>query len=70
MTYDLKRAILLLPLTAAALLSGCVWQSTYDDLQAQYQQAQQQNAALTTQLADAKTQILPASGSDQVHRQQ
>lgn len=37
MTYDLKRGILLLPLMASALLSACVSQSTYDQLQAQNQ---------------------------------
>jgi chemotaxis protein MotB len=62
-TYDLKRAIRLLPLTTVALLSACVWQSTYDDLQAQYQQLQQQNAALTTQLANEKAQVCRLQGA-------
>jgi chemotaxis protein MotB len=63
MGYDLKRGILLLPLATTVLLSGCVWQSTYDELQAQYQQAQQQNAALTTQLADEKAQVCRLQGA-------
>jgi len=46
MTYGLKRRGLLLPLVAPVLLSACVSQSRYDELQAQYQQAQQQNSAL------------------------
>jgi chemotaxis protein MotB len=63
MMYWLKRVIPLLPLTAAALLSACVWQSTYDDLQTQYQQSQQQNAALTSQLANAKAQVCRLQGA-------
>lgn len=63
MIYHMKRVILLLPFAAAAFLSGCVSQSTYDDLQAQYQQAQQQNAALTSQLADAKAQVCRLQGA-------
>jgi chemotaxis protein MotB len=63
MAYDLKRGILLLPLMTAVLLSGCVWQSTYDQLQAQYQQLQQQNATLTTQVADDKAQICRLQGA-------
>jgi outer membrane biogenesis lipoprotein LolB len=51
MAFHLKRRGLLLPLTASVLLSACVSQSTYDQLQAQYQQLQQQNAALSTQVA-------------------
>jgi outer membrane murein-binding lipoprotein Lpp len=35
MTYHVKRGILLFPLIASALLSGCVSQSAYDQLQAQ-----------------------------------
>ena len=63
MTYDLKRAIIFLPFAVTAFLSGCVWQSTYNDLQAQYQQTQQQNAELTTQLTDAKAQICRLQGA-------
>ena len=42
MTYGLQRGVLLLPLMVSVLLSACVSQSKYDELQAQYQQAQQQ----------------------------
>ena len=41
MTYDLKRGVLMFPLMASVALSACVSQSSYDALQAQYQQAQQ-----------------------------
>ena len=57
MTHDLKRKVLLFPLLAPVLLSACVSQSTYDQLQAQYRQVQQENVALQTQVAADKTQI-------------
>ena len=60
MAYDLRRGI---PIVAAALLSACVSQGTYDDLQAQYRQLQQQNLALTAQVAADKTQICRLSGA-------
>ena len=60
MTYDPKRGVLLV---AAVLLSACVSQSKYDDLQAQYHQLQQQNSALTAQVAADKTQICRLSGA-------
>jgi chemotaxis protein MotB len=63
MTYVLKRGVLLLPLMAVALLSACVSQSTYDQLQAQYQQVQQQNAALSNQVAADKAQICRLQGA-------
>ena len=47
MAYGLKRGVLLFPLVAPVLLSACVSQSKYDQLQSQYQQVQQQNAALS-----------------------
>ena len=53
MKYCLKSGVLLLLLGAPVLLSACVSQSKYDELQAQYQQAQQQNAALSNQVAAA-----------------
>ena len=56
MTYDLKRAIIFLPFAATAFLSGCVSQSKYDDLQARYQQTQQQ-------LTDAQAQICRLQGA-------
>ena len=63
MTYGLKRGVMLFPLMASVLLSACVSQSTYDQLQAQYQQAQQQNAALSAQVAADKAQICRLAGA-------
>jgi chemotaxis protein MotB len=63
MTHDLKRKVLLLSLLAPVLLSGCVSQGKYDDLQAQYRQLQQQNAALTAQAAADKAQICRLAGA-------
>jgi chemotaxis protein MotB len=63
MTYDLRRCGWLFPLMASVLLSACVSQSTYDDLQAQYQQLQQQNSALSTQVAADKAQICRLQGA-------
>ena len=63
MTYGLKRGALMLPLVAPILFSACVSQSTYDQLQAQYQQAQQQNAALSAQVAADKAQICRLAGA-------
>ena len=63
MTYGLKRGVLLLPLIAPVLLSACVSQSKYDQLQAQYQQAQQQNSALSAQVAADKAQICRLQGA-------
>jgi chemotaxis protein MotB len=63
MTYGLKRGLLLLPLVAPVLLSACVSQKTYDQLQAQYQQAQQQNSALSAQVAADKAQICRLQGA-------
>ena len=50
-------------LVASVLLSACVSQSSYDALQAQYQQAQQQNAALSAQVAADKAQISRLQGA-------
>ena len=63
MTHELKRKVLLFPLLAPALLSACVSQGKYDDLQAQYHQLQQQNVALQTQVAADKTQICRLAGA-------
>jgi chemotaxis protein MotB len=63
MTYHLKRGVLLFPLIASLLLSACVSQSKYDELQAQYQQVQQQNAALSNQVAADKAQICRLQGA-------
>ena len=63
MTYGLKRSVLMLPLMASVLLSACVSQGKYDQLQAQYQQAQQQNSALSAQVAADKAQICRLQGA-------
>jgi chemotaxis protein MotB len=63
MTYRLKRGVLPLSLVVAVLLSACVSQSKYDELQAQYQQAQQQNSALSAQVAAGKAQICRLQGA-------
>jgi chemotaxis protein MotB len=63
MTYGLKRRVLVLPLVAPILLSACVSQSRYDELQAQYQQAQQQNSALSAQVAAQKAQLCRLQGA-------
>jgi chemotaxis protein MotB len=63
MTYGLKRGVLMFPLMASVILSACVSQSSYDALQAQYQQAQQQNAALTAQVTADKAQICRLQGA-------
>jgi len=63
MTYGLKRGVLMLSLMASVALSACVSQSSYDALQAQYQQAQQQNAALSNQVAADKAQICRLQGA-------
>src|ERR1700755_665524 len=63
MRYGLKRGVLMLPIMASVLLSACVSQSSYDALQAQYQQVQQQNAALSNQVAADKAQICRLQGA-------
>jgi chemotaxis protein MotB len=63
MTYGLKRGVLMLPLMTSVLLSACVSQSKYDELQAQYQRAQQQNATLSNQVAADKSQICRLQGA-------
>jgi len=62
MTYGLRRGVLMLLMTSVAL-SACVSQSSYDALQAQYQQVQQQNAALSNQVAADKAQICRLQGA-------
>ena len=63
MTHGLKRGVLLLSLLAPVLFSACVSQGRYDDLQAQYQQLQQQNSALSGQVAADKAQICRLQGA-------
>jgi chemotaxis protein MotB len=43
-------------LLSAMMLSGCVWRSDYDALQAQNQQLQQQNSQLQSDLAASRAQ--------------
>ena len=57
MNHPLKRGALLLPFLAPVLLAGCVSEGKYDDLQAQYQQLQQQNTSLSSELASEKAQV-------------
>src|ERR1700719_601567 len=63
MTYRLNRGVLLFPVVAPVLLSACVSQSKYDQLEAQFQQVQQQNAALSNQVAADKAQICRLQGA-------
>src|SRR5215469_4784145 len=63
MTFGLKRGLVPFPLLTAFLLAACVSQRTYDELQAQYQQVQQQNAALSAQVAADKAQICRLAGA-------
>src|SRR5262245_39781439 len=63
MAFHLRRRRMVLPFVSAIFLSACVSQSTYDQLQAQYQQAQQQNAALSAQVVADKAQICRLQGA-------
>ena len=63
MTHGFKRGVLLFPLIVSVFLSACVSQSSYDALQAQYQQAQQKNASLSAQVAADKAQICRLQGA-------
>jgi chemotaxis protein MotB len=55
--YTLKSGARLIPFVAPLLLTACVWQGKYDDLQAQNQQLQQQNSSLSSELASQKAQV-------------
>ena len=63
MIYGPKRGALLGALVAPVLLSACVSQSKYDELQAQYQQVQQQNSKLSAQVAADQAQICRLQGA-------
>ena len=63
MPGPLTRGVLLFPLVAPVLLSACVSESKYDDLQAQTQQLQQQNTSLSAELAAEKAQISRLQGA-------
>jgi chemotaxis protein MotB len=56
-TDSIKRPLIAVSLMSALCLTGCVSQSKYDDLQAQNQQLQQDNATLSQQLAAERTQV-------------
>lgn len=63
MIYGLKCGVVLFALMAPVLLSACVSQSKYDELQAQNQQLQQQNSKLSAQVAADKAQISRLQGA-------
>jgi chemotaxis protein MotB len=56
MTCGLKRRVLLLLCVASVLLSGCVSQGKYDDLQGQYSTLQRQYSTLQGQYGDLQGQ--------------
>ena len=56
LTCDWKRGVLLLFCGASALLSGCVSQGKYDDLQGQYSTLQKQYSSLQGQYGDLQSQ--------------
>jgi chemotaxis protein MotB len=58
-----RTAAAALTLLATLLLSACVSQSKYDELQAQAQQLQQQNTQLSTQVAADRAQITRLQGA-------
>jgi chemotaxis protein MotB len=64
MTSSLKRGFSLLPLMAPVLLTACVSQSSYDDLQAKYQSLQQQSAAQAAQISRLQGAIRYTVNSD------
>ena len=57
MVSMLKRGVTLLPLGAAVLLGGCVWQSDYDKLQARYDALAAQNQQLVAQNQTLSTDV-------------
>ena len=64
MTYNLKPGILLMPFIAPVLLTACVSQGKYDDLQAQNQQLHRQNATLSQQVSRLQGAIKYTVNSD------
>jgi chemotaxis protein MotB len=56
MTKPANYRVLMVPLLSTAVLTGCVWKSDYDALQAQNQQLQAQNQQLQGQLAASQQQ--------------
>src|ERR1700751_3326204 len=62
-TNTVHRCLVAGSLLSAVSLAGCVSQSKYDDLQAQNQQLQPQNASLTQELQAQKTQVSRLQGA-------
>lgn len=63
MKLDLKSTLLVLPLATPIALSGCVWKSDYDKLQAQNQQLERQVSSLTSQVSADRAQIARLVGA-------
>ena len=63
MTNPIKHCLIAGSLVSAMALAGCVSQSKYDDLQAQNQQLQQQNASLSQELEAQKAQVSRLQGA-------
>lgn len=63
MIFNLRRPVLLLPLATSVILSGCVWKSDYEKLQAQNQQLEQQVSSLTSQVNADRAQIARLVGA-------
>src|SRR3954447_21355779 len=57
MTYGMRRCGIGLVLISPLVLSGCVWKSEYDALQAKNQQLQQENSSLQARVASDQAQI-------------
>jgi chemotaxis protein MotB len=64
MTTSPKRGVLVFPLLASILLTACVSRSSYDALQTQYQQLQQQSAAQAAQIVRLQGAIKYTVNSD------
>ena len=63
MKLDLKRALPLFALLAPIAVSGCVWKSDYERLQAQNQQLDQQVSRLSAQVSADRAQIARLVGA-------
>src|SRR3954447_14467131 len=57
MKFGPRRTRVLLPLLAPLVVSGCVWKSDYEKLQAQNQQLEQQVSRLSSEVGADKAQI-------------
>ena len=63
MKLNLQCTRLLLPIVAPMVVSGCVWKSDYEKLQAQNQQLDQQVSRLAAQVNADKAQIARLAGA-------